>query len=63
MRFAQYRQKIGTQAEVAQLLGLPAERVESFERGKRPNKRELRRIANVFQITIEEAAESCKVKL
>lgn len=63
MRFTTFRQKIGTQAEVAELLGFSPERIASIERGKRPNKRELKRIATVFQITIEEAAESCKVRL
>lgn len=63
MRFTTFRQKIGTQEEVARLLDIPTERVASIERGKRPNKRELRKIASVFQITIEEAAKSCGVKL
>ena len=40
MKFTTFRQKIGTQAEVAELLGFSPERVAGIERGKRPNKRE-----------------------
>lgn len=63
MRFTTFRQKIGTQSEVAELLGVDKKRVIAWEQGRRPSGKELRRVAKVMQMTEGEAWRMFEVRV
>lgn len=63
MRFVTFRQKIGTQDEVAELLGVDLKRVKAWEAGRRPSQKELRRVAKVMNMTETEAWRMFEVRI
>ena len=63
MRFTTFRQKIGTQDEVARLLGVDLKRVKAWEQGRGPSGKEIRRVAKVMQMTEGEAWRMFEVRI
>lgn len=63
MRFTTFRQKIGTQDEVAQLLGVDPKRVKAWEQGRRPSGKEIRKVAKVMNMTEGEAWKMFEVRI
>lgn len=62
MRFSTFRQKIGTQDEVAELLGVDPQRIRAWEQGRRPSGKEIRRVAKVMDMTECEAWKMFEVR-
>lgn len=63
MRFTTFRQKIGTQDEVARLLGVDLKRVKAWEQGRRPSGKEIRKVAKVMNMTEGEAWKMFEVRI
>lgn len=58
MRFSDLRKRIGTQAEVAKLLGISQQQISLYEKGKcKPSLKTAARFAKKLGISIDEIIE------